>query len=275
MNTLFLNEYRCQCGKLLLKGLFFDGALEVKCKRCSHIKKLGNITLIKDTDRYLLIINKDGLIINVSCSAGRVLGYGRDELIDKHFTLISPSLPAEIINKVFGPEAILDTDNYFQLDTFHQTKDGKKIPVNVLAKLYQTDNDEKYLLTLIKLKKTNEPSVDDESDYSKKVCDFYFDLDKQGRKEYLSPSVEKIFGFCPERVVGRSYFDCLPEESRAESKKTFEHFASNELPYRIIHETEIGINNNKIKSDLYFTPKFNDHGTFVGYRVLGWVIDKS
>jgi phage FluMu protein Com len=32
-----LMEYRCTCGKLLFKSPYFEGAVEIKCRRCGRI----------------------------------------------------------------------------------------------------------------------------------------------------------------------------------------------------------------------------------------------
>jgi hypothetical protein len=34
-----LQDYRCECGKLLFRGLLLSGIVELKCKRCNTIKK--------------------------------------------------------------------------------------------------------------------------------------------------------------------------------------------------------------------------------------------
>lgn len=31
-------DYRCDCGKLLFKGLLKEGKIEIKCQRCVEIK---------------------------------------------------------------------------------------------------------------------------------------------------------------------------------------------------------------------------------------------
>lgn len=36
-----LQEYRCDCGKLLFKGLLVKGIVEIKCKRCQDIKRVS------------------------------------------------------------------------------------------------------------------------------------------------------------------------------------------------------------------------------------------
>ncbi len=189
---------------------------------------------------------------------------------------INPALPIEILQKIFGSKSILNEDNYFQYDTFHQSKDGQKILVNIILKIHSAGNDEKCLLSLAKVKNNSlqDMSDKDNSDYLSKICDFYFDLDKHGRQEYVSPELVEIFGYQPEDIIGNFYFDCLPIESRAEAQKTFEHFSALAQPFRIQHEKELDSQGEAINCDLYFTPNFNDNGNFIGYRVLGW-LDKN
>jgi PAS domain S-box-containing protein len=276
MNTLFLNEHRCKCGKLLLKGIFFDGTLEIKCKKCGSINKIGSIKLIDDSAHYSLLINNKGIIADASDLACRILGYVRDELVGKYFTQINSSIPKEIGKKFFGPESVLMEDNHFKLDTVHQSKDGKKIPVTVFLKLYQPNKEEIYILLLAELKNDVNNSkifLKDALDFFDNACDFYFDIDRNGIGEYVSPSVEKLFGFSSESVIGKNYFDFTPPETREEFRKMFQHFSANALPFRI--ENKAGLNNERkiIRNELYFTPQFNDYGKFIGYRVLGWMLE--
>lgn len=146
MDTLFLDEHRCQCGKLLLRGIFFDGALEIKCKKCGTINSIDNIKLADDATHYLLIINDRGIIVNASNSAGQILGYARNELIGKSFTQINPTMPKEIGRKFFGSESVLVEDNFFKLRTTHQTKTGQKLLVTVLLRLYRPLDNKRYVL---------------------------------------------------------------------------------------------------------------------------------
>jgi len=51
MKEDFPDEYRCSCGKLLFKGQDLSGIIEIKCKRCGHIKSIGggaNSLLLRD-----------------------------------------------------------------------------------------------------------------------------------------------------------------------------------------------------------------------------------
>jgi PAS domain S-box-containing protein len=278
MNALFLDEHRCKCGKLLLKGVFFDGTLEIKCKKCGVINSIGQTKLTDDAAHYLLIVNDHGVITNASDSACQILGYSKDELVGKFFTKIDPTIPVELGKKMFGPELALKNDNHFRLDTIHKSKDGKSIPIIAYFKLHQCPDKGKYLLLSVELKNIPGDRKIDDKNVSKFIdnqCDFYFEVDKNGMGEYMSPSVEKLFGFSQETVIGKNYFDYVPAERRAESKKLFEHFSANKQPYRMIHREGVDANNKTINTDLYFTPKFDEFGKFTGYRVLGWIIKNS
>ncbi|MFA6476085.1 MAG: PAS domain S-box protein [Candidatus Paceibacterota bacterium] len=275
MDTLFLNEHRCKCGKLLLRGVFFDGALEIKCHRCGEINEIGRLKLENDKYQYLLIINDQGIVTNASDSAYRILGYDNHELIGEHFTSINPTMPEEIGQKFFGQDSRLSEDNYYQLDTFHQNHNGEKIPVTIFVKLYLPTNKKRHVLLSVKLRDLDLSSIyseQEESRFLDKACDFYFDIDKNGKGEYISPSVEKLFGFTQEAILGKNYFSFLPASNVIEARKTFDYFSSRQEPYRVLRDTGFDSRGQRIHNELYFTPKFDDKGDFSGYRVLGWVI---
>lgn len=274
MDTLFLNEQRCECGKLLLKGIFFDGHLEIKCKKCGTINKIGSIKLADDATHYLLIINNKGVITNVSNSACCVLGYSCDELIGLNFIKINPLMSHEISKIFLDPQSALNKDNYFQFDTFHKQKNGKDIPVTVMLKLYQPNDKDRYVLLSAELKnnlKYEKILNDSEILFLDSSCDFYFDIDKDAMIEYISPSVEKFLGIPQELIIGKNYFDFVPEDRKEQSKKAFEYFSGVGKSYRIKASVESGMDNKVIYDELCFTPKQNDNGKFVGYRVLVWV----
>ncbi|MDD4412631.1 MAG: PAS domain S-box protein [Patescibacteria group bacterium] len=275
MDIFILNEYRCNCGKLLFKGIFFDGTLEIKCKKCGTISKINRVKLIDDVNQYLLIVNKQGLVINFSDSACKILGYSNDELLGKEVTRLSPSLSLELGKKFFKQESILNKDNYFQINTVHVTKDGLNVPVTIRFKLYKFTSDEKYVLLLVKLKNglnVEKNLTKDKSKFLDNACDFYFYLDKTGIGQCISESVEKLLSLSQESIIGKNYFDFLSDETKLESKKFFNYFSALEQPYREICSIGRDANNKVINNELYFTPTFDDYGKFCGYCVLGWLL---
>lgn len=273
MNSLYLSEHRCNCGKLLLKGLFFDGTLEIKCKKCGEINKIGSIKLADDNYHYILVLDSKGNIINFSESALEMLGYSYEELLGKNVKEINPTISKETDDKLFCDNPILNEFNYNRRDTIHRTKNGDNFPVSVFFKLHKVNSETKdySVLAIVEVLK---PESESNSSYKMKDfadCDFYFDIDANGVGEYMSPSVEKIFGFTPGFCTGKNYFDLVPPEIREKSKKVFETFSAKKLPYRLQYNFMYDINGKMIKDELYFTPNFNDNGKFIGYHVLGWI----
>lgn len=270
IDAMFLNEYRCECGKLLLKGIFFDARLEIKCKKCGKINKIGLINFSQDNQCYVLIVNDKGLITNVSKSACDILGYECGDLIGKHYISLDSKAPKDIGKRIFGENPILNKDNYFQIETSHKSSKGIDIPVIIFLKLYKV-NKSKYVVLSAKLKNYEEFDQNNIIKLSKGACDFYFDIDKNTIVTCVSPSFEKIFGLSQEEIIGKSYFDFLPEKLRKESKMYFDHFCRLEQPYRRENGRGHFINNKKIYYQAYYAPKFSDVGNFMRYSVVGWV----
>ncbi len=76
-----LQEYRCQCGKLLFKGFMLVSLVEIKCLRCGAIQVINEMSgSFLGKDKYAFLYNDDGIILNASLSASRILGYPIDEL---------------------------------------------------------------------------------------------------------------------------------------------------------------------------------------------------
>ncbi len=81
MKSNLLAEYRCRCGKLLLKGFLFVSFIEIKCKRC------GTICVFQDQEKkeplsFTLVVDSSGKIIE-ACRATELIGILRKNLIGK------------------------------------------------------------------------------------------------------------------------------------------------------------------------------------------------
>lgn len=273
MPDFFLKEQRCECGKLLLKGIFFHATLEIKCKKCGKINKIGSIKELENDRAFLLVFNGKGFIINASEAACHILEYSHDELVGKHFSEIDLDTAPEIFQKLMPPHSILTEEHYLQLEAINRTKSGKKLPVNVILKLYKPTEAESYVLVSVILKDEVNISQDLEEDvkFKEHTCDFYFELDKNGICRAMSSSIEDLFGISPTVGIGANYYDFVPVDKKAETTERFEYFVAKEQAYRILDHIGVDAYGHLTRSDLFFTPNFNSEGKFVGYRVLGWL----
>jgi len=274
MNAVFLNEYRCKCGKLLLKGIFFDGALEIKCKHCGQFNNFGTINRPDNATHYSLMVNDKGMISNVSDSACRILGFTASELVGQSFSLINPQLPQGIFRKLFNQESVSTDNNNFQLNTIHLSKSGREIPVFVYLKQYQPNDNEKNVLVVVEVRDSSS-NFKEASTHLVDACDFFFDIDKDGTELFISPTAEKIFGYSSQDILGNSYFDYLPIAKIVEIKLTLNRHTASGLPFRILHDITKSPGGKTIRNDLYFSPTMDNSGNIVGYRIFGWRIKPS
>ena len=271
-NTL-LKEQRCECGRLLLKGIFLQASLEIKCKKCGKINKIGKIKKNDDSVCYVLVFDEFGNIVNADEAASVVLGYDHEELIGMHFTDIDGSVTKEMANKLMPPQSILADDHNIQVESFNKTKDGKNIAVNVFLQLYKPTNNERFVVASVSIDDVvgSCGAKGDKKLFIENSCDFYFDIDKSGLARHISQSVETLFGINPRTALGSSYLDFLPAHKREEATQRFNYFAARSEPYRILDNLGLDVNGKITHTDLFFAPNISQDGQFIGYRVSGWL----
>ena len=74
------SEWRCDCGKLLFKGVFLIGVIEVKCTRCKRIVYLQECESFTTSEpSFMLILSTTGEILSASDGVRDTLGYPPEE----------------------------------------------------------------------------------------------------------------------------------------------------------------------------------------------------
>jgi PAS domain S-box-containing protein len=79
------------------------------------------------TDVAVIALSLDGEITGWSAAAERLYGYGRDEVIGRSVTLISPSPAFDILDSMSGAEAGTSTS----FDTVHLRRDGSPVQISM------------------------------------------------------------------------------------------------------------------------------------------------
>ena len=54
-----ISEHHCECGKLLCKGDFSGGIVEIKCRRCDRITRFGGKSATQHT---IVLVTPEGLV---------------------------------------------------------------------------------------------------------------------------------------------------------------------------------------------------------------------
>jgi PAS domain S-box-containing protein len=152
-----LSGYRCECGKLLLKGFIFIGEIEVKCRYCKKMTSVSGINgSMSNERRYLLVTDKTGNILRATASASSALGYTGDELRKMNIKDIFPSIKDKVFTVLWSK---LKTDEkkavIFRTEQFRKEKET--VTVQIGARAFQAATNKELFLFDIDQKKPEMP----------------------------------------------------------------------------------------------------------------------
>jgi phage FluMu protein Com len=146
-----LHDYRCECGKLLLRGLILTGGVEVKCRVCKKMQTIDGLTGKLSTDtRYILFLNERGEVVSASDSAPTHVGFALEKIVGMHVTdLIVMLAPAfySTLWEAFGEQG--KTVVLFQ--TLQKHEDRSVAPVTIEAQPFIAADD-RYVVFMVERK---------------------------------------------------------------------------------------------------------------------------
>ena len=97
------------------------------------------------------------------------------------------------------------------------------------------------------------------------TSDFIWEMDVNGRYTYCSPQMEKLWGLNPLEMIGKSPFDQMPEDARAEIYQTFVTMARDPKPL-LLEVPAFDGQKNLIFLEVRGVPFFDKDGNLRGYR---------
>jgi PAS domain S-box-containing protein len=270
MKSIIINEYRCDCGKLLFKGLLLDSHLEIKCKRCGKIKSLGGLYEGEiGSHDYSIVYDRDMKVVNASQTAAEYLGYSLNELLKLTAQSINPLLSKVVFDKTWKFSG--ENENYIHWQAYHRKKDGSRIKVNAKINVYEWKGKE-YILFLFKLvenlKKNGEKIL--ENEIRQFLCDFVIEIDWQGQIIYSNQEVSEILGYQPIEIFGTSIFDLIPKQNLQTTKEKISKVQKTGRSFRILDNSILHQNGKMIKIDSFFITILDQNQEVWGYRIFNW-----
>jgi two-component system, cell cycle sensor histidine kinase and response regulator CckA len=162
------------------------------------------------------LISKDACIIYVNRAACKQLGYTEEELLGMRIMDINPHVTQENWDSVWG---VTVSDKIQTIETEHLTKDGRLIPVEVLANYIELHG-EQYSCSFtrdITERKRAEKEILASKEYverlSNNIVDGIFTIRLPEREiEYINEAVTKIFGYNAEECIGQNPLFLYEEE---------------------------------------------------------------
>lgn len=96
--------------------------------------------------------------------------------------------------------------------------------------------------------------------------DWVWEVDKEFKYTYASPLVEKILGYTPEEIVGKTPFDFMPPEEIKRLSPIVEDLAIKGLSIVALENVNFHKNGHRVILETSGVPVFNNTGELVYYR---------
>ncbi len=266
-----MQEYRCQCGKLLFKGLMFVSLVEIKCLRCGTIQIINEMSSgFLGEDKYAFLYNEDGSILNASISANQILGYSPDELQKMSIYQINRCITPGL-HKKFWNLRIYESGTLFA-KLFPLKKDGCVIPVLGEYKFYKQGNGAHYIFATYQNFKVDDPLIFEEPNFlgfGKNNEELFLEINGDGICLKTDARVKKLLGYQPEELINHPLFKiCKPMYKDPGSLRKL---TAQRTSFDVPNNTFLCRNGKVVNSESYFSCKYNDEGDFIGYRVFNWL----
>jgi|GEM_PF-4956723 len=98
------------------------------------------------------------------------------------------------------------------------------------------------------------------------TSDFIWEVDYKGVYTYVNKVVEKILGYTPAEMIGKTPFDFMPEEEQEKLQNIFTQIVSDERDIENLENINIHKDGSKVVLETNGRAIFNDNGTLIGYR---------
>lgn len=140
MCASLLQQYRCNCGKLLFKAANLSGRIEIKCKRCGIITAIDNAHFEDIRDHYdgVAQITVDGVYTRVSATMSSLLGYVEHDMLNKSMFDFFCKNIAETKKKEFE-RLVISQHSFRILHNQLSCRDGRVIAMDMHYVPYHTD----------------------------------------------------------------------------------------------------------------------------------------
>ncbi len=192
-----------------------------------------NLQVLFDTvEDFLFIVGMDSRILDVNCAVEQGLGYPRETIVGKNVLEIHPPDRREEARRIL--EAMLGGDTlYCHVPLL--TRDGKTVPVEtrvtpglwhgrpVIIGVSRDTTERDRALEALRVSEERYRGLVN-------ACfDIVWSMNARGEFTFISPSVEKIAGFAPEELIGKSFSSFLNPECVHRAQQTLEDRLAGQL----------------------------------------------
>lgn len=208
-------------------GLLSIGMDITQTHKTEEELKLFRLLLDHSDDMIEVIDPETLLLIDANETKCKMLGYTKEELLNKYIYEIDTRLSPEFANTI---ETELEKEGHINFESVHMRKDGSTIPVDINATLIKLDKP--YILSIarditekIKSQEALKNSEEMFHSITSSAQDAIIMMDDKGLVSYWNHAAEKMFDYKMQDIVGKSLHKLIaPERFLDAHEKAFKEF---------------------------------------------------
>ena len=185
-------------------------------RKAEEVLQLRQFSVDTATDE-IYWITSDARIVDVNQAVCRTLGYTREELLRMSIPDIDPHYDAEVWPRHFAELRELGSQKF---ETEHRTKDGRLIPVEIVANYVRFGDEERNcaiardLTERRQMEQTLRISEERHRLLADNANDVVWTMALDGRVTSISPAVEKVRGYTPDEAMRQPLAEILTPDSQ-------------------------------------------------------------
>lgn len=98
------------------------------------------------------------------------------------------------------------------------------------------------------------------------INDWVWEVDSRGAYTYVSPQIRELLGYAPEEVLGKTFFDLMPESERDWATKWFREIAAKGVPFTGLENINRHKDGHLVVLETSGVPFFDEENNLLGYR---------
>ena len=271
-------------GKIIGVVMVFRDVTELYAKEEVIRKSERKYRAFFETSVDAMLIIEGDKFVDCNDAAVRMLRYDEKRgLLNTHPSKLSPATQPDGQPSFVKAEemmALAREHGGHRFEWMHLRKDGTEIPIEVsLTAIESTQGMQLHTVwrDLSDRKRSEAAVLASEEKYRGLVeasSDWIWELDEEGKFSYASPQVERILGYKPQELIGRSFYAPMPPEQKERIENLFEPMWQNALPVVAMGNTNLHKDGHKVILETSATPILNEVGQVIGYRGIDRDITK-
>ncbi len=221
---------------------------------------------------YCYMISTEGTIIDVNQAALKALGYKKQHLVGQPLqTIYAPESHQKMKQNMVKWKR---TGVIKDVEMVIVSKDGNRRTVLLSADSIR--NEEGKILYSVSVQRdiTERKQVEEALRGSEErfralvetTNDFIWEIDTNGTYTYCSPQIKELWGYLPEKMIGRTPFEVMAPEGRERFADVFRTMALAESPFQNLESSSYASDGRVITLETSGVPFCDSNGIFSGYR---------